>query len=348
MTGTGNSVAVREAASPAALAIQAGQTAFDKMQLAALRQLGLDEASEGDLAVFLHQAQRTGLDPFARQIYMIGRNEKVPGSQNQWRKKYSIQTGIDGLRVMRARAEAKAGVRGILSRPVYYDAEGGEHKVWFQRLPPVAVEMTYTVREATGETPYTSILRFTEYAQYKDEKLTGQWASKGVHMLEKCTEADVYRKAFPQDFSGVQLDDAMPAPDPDAPPAQPQRQRVTAEQARQRASQAIATVVTTPEGPSPAGTEPPVSAPPAAGEQPAGEATIEDLDAALTKLGVRGLDAQLKMAGRLNGTRYRYVGELTPAVMAAALSMIRNCTDGNDLDGLLAELDMAAGEVPGA
>ena len=35
-------------------------------------------------------------------------------------------------------------------------------------------------------------------------------------MLEKCTEADVYRKAFPQDFSGIYLDDAMPQ---DTPPA---------------------------------------------------------------------------------------------------------------------------------
>ena len=49
-------------------------------------------------------------------------------------------------------------------------------------------------------------------------------------MLEKCTEADVYRKAFPQDFSGIYLDDAMPQDTPPAdgaPDARP-RGRVTA------------------------------------------------------------------------------------------------------------------------
>ena len=281
MSGTGSDVAIRDAA---ALAIQPGQTSFDGLQLAALRQIGLEDAAEGERSLFLHMSQRTGLDPFSGQIRMIPRREKVRDGNGRevWRTKYSVQTGIDGLRVMRARAEHAAGVRGVLSRPVYYDAEGKEYKVWFQRMPPVAVEMTYTVRDATGETPYTSILRFTEYAQTrKDDNgnvvLSGQWAVKGVHMLEKCTEADVYRKAFPQDFSGIVLDDAMPAPDPDAPPVQPERPRVTADQARQRAPQHVQAEVVT-ESPSPAAPENPSSAPaaaPPAETAAAGEASPE-------------------------------------------------------------------------
>ena len=204
-------------AASAALAVQPGQIAWDAMQLAALDQLGLKDASDGDRAVFLHVCQSTGLDPFARQIYMIPRNEKIPGT-DQWRKKWTIQTGIDGFRVNRDRAERKAGMRGVLGRAVFYDPDGNEHKVWVQPRPPVACEITYTVKDRDGNaTPYTSVLRFTEYCQADSSgNLIAQWKTKPAHMLEKCTEADVYRKAFPQDFSGIYLDDAMP---PDAAPA---------------------------------------------------------------------------------------------------------------------------------
>src|SRR4029077_18302626 len=92
--------------------------------------------------------------------------------------------------------------------------------------PPAACEITYTVKDIAGnETPYTSVLRFAEYCQVKDGNPIAQWATKPAHMLEKCTEADVYRKAFPQDFSGIYLDDTMP-PQQDTPAAPP-RGRVT-------------------------------------------------------------------------------------------------------------------------
>ena len=210
-----------------ALAIQPGQISWDPTQLAALNQLGLADASDGDRSVFLHVSQRTGLDPFARQIYMIPRREKVPGTQN-WRTKWTIQTGIEGWRVIRDRAERRYGVRGTLSRAIWYDGDGSEHKVWVRPDPPAACELTYTVKDSDGtETPYTSVLQFREYAQTgSDGSLIAQWGAKKSHMLEKCTEADVYRKAFPQDFSGIYLDDTMP-PQEDAPPAPP-RGRVTA------------------------------------------------------------------------------------------------------------------------
>jgi hypothetical protein len=68
------------------LAIEADQSFWSDKQVAALRQLGVGDAGNADLAVFFHQAKRTGLDPFAKQIYMIGR----------WSRegtKYTIQTG---------------------------------------------------------------------------------------------------------------------------------------------------------------------------------------------------------------------------------------------------------------
>jgi phage recombination protein Bet len=221
---------------PGALAIQDGQPEWTPMQLAALGQLGVKDAPDGDKQVFLHVSQRTGLDPFARQIYMIPRNEKKSERRNgqwvdTWTTKWTIQTGIEGWRVIRDRAERRYGLRGIKGRFTYYDADGNDYPAWVRPLPPVAVELTYTVIEPGGrEVPYTSILRYSEYVQLKDGKPVAQWATKPVHMLEKCTEADAYRCAFPQDYSGVVLDDTMPPPEP----ATEVPQRATGEEIRNR------------------------------------------------------------------------------------------------------------------
>src|SRR5258707_927012 len=101
----------------AALAIKPGQPTWDEVQEAALVQIGLKDAPPADRAVLLHMSQRTGLDPFARQIMMIPRSEKKSERVNgQWVDRYlvkwTIQTGIDGWRVIRDRAERREGVRG--------------------------------------------------------------------------------------------------------------------------------------------------------------------------------------------------------------------------------------------
>ncbi|HXJ25650.1 MAG TPA: recombinase RecT, partial [Streptosporangiaceae bacterium] len=339
MSGTAE-IALREdnALAPqydAALAIQPGQTAFDEMQRAALRQLGLDDAPDGDLSVFLHVSQRTGLDPFSRQIYMIGRNEKVPGTRDQWRKKYTIQTGIDGLRVLRARAERAAGVRGVLSPPVFYDTNGNASKVWVKPGAPAACEITYTVRDANGDTPYTSILRFTEYAQYKDVQLTAQWAVKHAHMLEKCTEADVYRKAFPQDFSGIHLEDAMPR-DSDgetSAPARADRPRITADAIRERTRQTVTAVVVTPD-PSPAAdgsaTAPPAPAE-AAGEGPSRDELLLALNGHLERLGV-DTASRIGVVSRIARHPAASTMELSDAHVQKAHDTLEGMDDPTDLD----------------
>ncbi|MGN8690610.1 hypothetical protein ACTND8_11995, partial [Atopobiaceae bacterium HCP3S3_F7] len=67
------------------LAITSEQSRFTDRQVATLRQIGLQGATEADLEVFFHHCQRTGLDPFARQIYMIERFQNG-------RKLWTIQT----------------------------------------------------------------------------------------------------------------------------------------------------------------------------------------------------------------------------------------------------------------
>ena len=75
------------------LAVKTDQDFWDEKQLATLATIGLQNAPKPELAVFLHFCQRTGLDPFARQIYMIARGGK-----------YTIQASIDGLRLVADRS----------------------------------------------------------------------------------------------------------------------------------------------------------------------------------------------------------------------------------------------------
>jgi hypothetical protein len=58
--------------------------------------------STDELKLFLAVCQRTGLDPFARQVYAIVRNTYDPETK-QKRPKMSIQISIDGARLIAAR-----------------------------------------------------------------------------------------------------------------------------------------------------------------------------------------------------------------------------------------------------
>ena len=345
MNGMTSAVALREETAidghTGALAISADQVQWTTMQEAALNQLGLKNAPNGDRLVFLHVAQRTGLDPFAKQIHMIERGGK-----------WGIQTGIDGFRVMRARAEREAGVRGILGQAVYVDADGSECKRWFKSTPPVGCEITYTVRELTAvgtiDTPYTSYLRFTEYAQYFSGKLGPKWASSPAHMLEKCTEADVYRKAFPQDFSGISLEDAQAGDGSDGAPAEQQqrRKRVTADTIRARQT-VTATVVT--EAPSPAAPDTPVSGPAAAQDPPAEVAAAGDgltrdellagIGSHLKRLGVTASNAPAVIS-LVNGRPVTSTKEMGDEEVRKVHDTLESLTDGAALDLYRAEAVM--------
>src|SRR4030095_14533488 len=90
------------------LAIRDDQDRFDQGQIAALKQLGVENASQGDLDLFFYQCKRTGLDPFLRQTHMISRNT-FNTRTNAWEVKWTIQTGIDGFRLVGRRAATKTG-----------------------------------------------------------------------------------------------------------------------------------------------------------------------------------------------------------------------------------------------
>lgn len=174
------------------LAVTTDQSFWDDKQIAALKQVGLENTPKAELAVFLHYCQRTGLDPFARQIYMINRGGK-----------YTIQASIDGLRIVAQRSGNYGG-----QTPAYWCGEDGVWKeVWTDKNPPVAAKIGVYYKDSAN--PTWAIAKFDSYAVAYNGKLSGLWAKMPDLMIAKCAEALALRKAFPNDLSGVYTTEEM-------------------------------------------------------------------------------------------------------------------------------------------
>jgi phage recombination protein Bet len=226
-------VATRGAAR-SAIALRPDQTEFTPMQVAALRQLGIQDAPEGDLRVFFHRCQTTGLDPFAKQIHMIGRNTKVTEwidnrRHERWEVKYTIQTGIDGYRVLGNRLADEHGDDLDHDEALWCGKDGQWVDIWLDsENPPVAAK--YVIRK-NGK-PFIAKAIYTEYVQTNsDGSPNSTWKKRPAGQLAKCAEAAAWRMAYPQDFSGLQLSDAVQVIEPDGSPVERVRatsQRVNA------------------------------------------------------------------------------------------------------------------------
>jgi phage recombination protein Bet len=143
-------------------------------------------ATNDELALFLHQCARTGLDPFARQIYFIKRGGKG-----------SVQVSIDGFRVV---AERTGELNG---QAVHWCGDDGEWRdVWLSKENPAAARVI--VYRKGCEHGFPGIARWTEY-----QAGGPMWQKMPATMLAKCAEALALRKAFPHQLSGLYTSDEM-------------------------------------------------------------------------------------------------------------------------------------------
>lgn len=187
------------------LTIKQDQEAWTQRQIAALKQLGVsNNVTNADLDIFLAQSKRTGLDPFSKQIYMIGRRQKI-GNTDQYEIKQTIQVGIDGLRAIAHRVAQQCHEVFSMSDTLWADNNGAWHDVWLAPTPPAAAKVS--VKRGGGV--FSAVALFKEYAPIYKGKLSGMWASKPALMIAKCAEALALRKAFPTDMSGIYTDDEM-------------------------------------------------------------------------------------------------------------------------------------------
>ena len=180
--------------------------------------------SGDELRLFAYACQRTGLDPFSKQIYAIKRGGKM-----------TIQAGIDGLRSIAERTGQLDG-----SETFWCGEDGQWQDVWLGSKPPAAAK-TIIHRKGASH-PFVGVARFTDYNAGQ-----GLWNKMPAVMIAKCSEALALRKAFPADLSGMystdemqQAEDIEPVsvtPEPSAPAARklPAAAKATAFDAGQKA-----------------------------------------------------------------------------------------------------------------
>ena len=127
-----------------------------------------------ELKLFAYACQRTGLDPFSRQVYAIKRSGKM-----------SIQVGIDGLRAVAERTGQLDG-----SSTEWCGDDGIWADVWLGSKPPAAAKTTIWRKGSSH--PFVGTALFRDYNANQ-----GLWSKMAAAMIAKCSEALALRKAFP-------------------------------------------------------------------------------------------------------------------------------------------------------
>jgi phage recombination protein Bet len=126
---------------------------------------------------------RTGLDPFTKQIYLI-----------DLKGKKTVIVAIDGLRLVAQRSKDYDGLEG----PWFCGPDEVWKEVWTGKEKPIACKVVaYRKGSRVG---FTSTRYWAETG-----KTSGNWATMPLHMFAKCTEASALRMAFPLETSGLYI-----------------------------------------------------------------------------------------------------------------------------------------------
>ncbi len=174
---------------------------FNQDQIDILKNSICRGVSNEEFQMFLMACAKTKLDPFMRQIYAVKRKAKKP--DGSWGETMTIQTGIDGYRLIAERT----GRYAPGSEPTYvYDGNGN------------LMSSTAYIKKQTQDGTWHSVSASAYVDEYMqtfqdrgtgEKKPTGMWVNMPRTMLAKCAEAQALRKAFPAEMSGVYTKEEM-------------------------------------------------------------------------------------------------------------------------------------------
>jgi phage recombination protein Bet len=167
-------------------------------QIDAVRNQLATGLTDAELDLFVSIANRSGLDPFGRQIWAYKRGDKLV-----------IQASIDGLRLIALRT----GLYGGQLPVKWCGPDRIWQEVWLEKEPPAAA-MVAVIRK-DYPTPTTAVAVFDSYAaRDRNGHLMNVWASAPDVMIAKCGEALALRKAFPAETAGLYVSGEIPVDDP--------------------------------------------------------------------------------------------------------------------------------------
>jgi phage recombination protein Bet len=176
-----------------ALATRAPAPEWNEEQRALIKRTVAPDATNDELAMFLHVAAKAGLDPLQKQVWFVKRSGRV-----------TIQAGVDGLQ---ARALRMPDCEGIASAVVYekedflFDKAKGE--VVRHQSNPFGAQGSlvgaWGIVHRRGKAPFVALIRYAEYA----DSNSPLWKNKPAVMLEKVARSTALRRAYPEDFGGI-------------------------------------------------------------------------------------------------------------------------------------------------
>lgn len=166
---------------------------FTQEQRDLIKRTVAPDATNDELAMFLHVASKSGLDPLQRQIWFVKRSGRV-----------TIQAGIDGLQ---ARAAREPDYEGMLYGVVcakddfQFDATTGVVKAHtYNPFADRGATMgAWCIVRRKGLLPFTAMVRFSEYVQGGSPL----WREKPAVMIEKVARSTALRRAYPEQFGGI-------------------------------------------------------------------------------------------------------------------------------------------------